>query len=83
MVTSPCSTAPPQLARQADRIAAPILLVHGRGDRLVPIAYARRLFARVGHLHPRGTRIELDGGHMFHLTRPEAAHAVLEQWLAS
>jgi pimeloyl-ACP methyl ester carboxylesterase len=70
-----------QLASQADRIAAPILVVHGRGDRLVPIAYARRLFDRIGHRHPRSRMIELDGGHMFHLTRPEAVHAVLERWL--
>jgi pimeloyl-ACP methyl ester carboxylesterase len=69
-----------QLAAQAGRIRAPILLIHGRGDRLVPVAYARRLFALIGHGHPRSKIVELEGGHMVHLTRPESVHEVLGRW---
>ena len=70
-----------QLAAQADRIRAPVLLVHGRSDRLVPVAYARRLFERIGRGHPHSTIVELEGGHMVHFTRPADVHAVLEPWL--
>lgn len=71
-----------QLAAQAARIGAPVLVIHGRGDRLVPVSYARRLFEHIGHGHPRSSMIELDGGHMVHLTRPESVHAVLDRWFA-
>lgn len=72
-----------QLAEQAVRIRAPILLIHGREDRLVPLAYARRLFDRIGPRHPRSAMIELEGGHMVHFTRPELVHAVVGRWFAS
>lgn len=70
-----------QLVAQASRIVAPILLIHGRADRLVPIAYARRLFERIGDRHARSKMVELEGGHMVHLTRPASVHAVLDKWL--
>ena len=69
-----------QLARQASQVRAPVLLVHGRGDRLVPLPHARRLFERLGG-HPRSRMVELDGGHMLHLTRPDEVHDALGPWL--
>lgn len=69
-----------QLATQAHRLRAPVLLLHGRDDRLVPIAYARRLFQRIGPRHSKSQMVELDGGHMLHLTRPTSVHAELDRW---
>lgn len=67
-----------QLREQASRIVAPILLVHGKGDRLVPIAYARRLWEHIGHRHAASQMMEIEGGHMVHLSRPEHVHALLD-----
>jgi pimeloyl-ACP methyl ester carboxylesterase len=70
-----------QLHQQASRISVPVLAIHGRDDRLVPIEYGRRLFDLLAHRHPRNRFEVVDGGHMVHLSRPEAVHAVLERWL--
>jgi len=61
------------------RITAPVLLVHGRKDRLVPVASARA----IARAHP-GWRYEEveDAGHVLQLEVPERmAHLVLD-WLA-
>lgn len=70
------------LREQAPRIRAPLLFVHGAGDRLVPIAFAERLFAMIAPGSPRSRFVRVEGGHMVHLTHPARVHAELERWLA-
>jgi fermentation-respiration switch protein FrsA (DUF1100 family) len=45
---------------KADRIRTPVLLVHSRSDRLVPLASARRLYSRIRE--PK-LMLETGGGH--------------------
>lgn len=52
-----------------DRVRAPILFLHARQDKTIPIHHGRALFARA--LHPK-TWVELDGGH-------DDAHTVSQQ----
>ncbi|MFT5356485.1 MAG: pimeloyl-ACP methyl ester carboxylesterase [Polyangiales bacterium] len=69
-----------QVARQASRVQAPCLFVHGRGDELVPIEYARRLCALTSATC--ATRfVALGGGHMVHLARPSVVNPLLISWL--
>jgi pimeloyl-ACP methyl ester carboxylesterase/predicted acylesterase/phospholipase RssA len=64
--------------RMIDRIAAPVLLVHGTHDRLVPLAAARALAAR----RPDWTlRVFEDSGHVPQLEHPEEFVAAVEEWL--
>lgn len=70
-----------QLRAQAGRIRTRVLFIHGRDDRLVPVAYARRL-ARILDESGVGCRfVEVEGGHMVHLVRPERVHSPLAAWL--
>lgn len=49
--------------RHAKRVTAPVLILHGSEDRLIPIAYARRLYdAFAGAASKRF--VELPGGHV-------------------
>ena len=53
----------------ASRVAAPVLVIHGTKDRIVPIARGRRLAA----LFPRAELQVIDGaGHVPYLTHPRA-----------
>lgn len=70
-----------QLREQASRISAPVLAIHARGDRLVPIQYGRRVFELLAGRHPQSRFEAVDGGHMVHMSRPETVHALLESWL--
>ncbi len=69
------------LRDRAPRVRAPLLFVHGEGDRLVPIAFAERLFAMVAPASPKSRFARVAGGHMVHLTHPARVHAELERWL--
>jgi len=70
-------------AGAAARTAARILIVHGRDDRLVPLAHAHRIHRAAGE---RGELVELDGDHL-KVTGDESGtvrqHAVrwFERWL--
>ena len=56
--------------RAAGRVTAPILLVHGDGDRLVPARFTRALAAA---LPPRSAVWNVSGaGHCHHADEPEA-----------
>ncbi len=69
-----------RLATQAHDIVAPTLFIHGENDRLVPVAYARRLRA----LLTRAESLEfvsLPGGHMLHMTQPERLNRRMTEWL--
>ncbi len=70
------------LREQAPRIRTPLLFVHGVGDRLVPIAFAERLFAMVAPSSPGSRFVRVEGGHMVHLTHPGRVHAELARWFA-
>jgi pimeloyl-ACP methyl ester carboxylesterase len=68
----------------APSVRAPILMIHGRGDKLVPLAYGERLFALLTgapSAHRAHRFIRIDGGHMVHFTQPDAVHPHLEHWL--
>ena len=72
-----------QLRAQAARISAPVLAIHGLGDRLVPIEYGRRVFDLLAAGHPRNRFEAVDGGHNLHISRPATVHALLQSWLSS
>jgi pimeloyl-ACP methyl ester carboxylesterase len=69
----------PELARRAmDAIAAPVLVIHGTRDRLVPLAFARAAVDR----HPTWQHRFLAGvGHVPQLEAPERWLAAVEGWL--
>jgi len=71
---------------QAERIQAPVLLLHGDQDGAAPVAESRRLAARLAAL---GRDVELvviaDGRHVFNFKHPAQAQyawQVTLQWLA-
>ncbi len=64
----------------ARRVEAPTLFIHGAHDKLVNVAYARRLFDVVAQANSTARFVEVDGGHMVHLTHPERVAAVLGGW---
>lgn len=60
------------------RITAPVLLLHGEQDRLVPVAAARRAAA----LNPDWTTVILDDlGHVPMLEKPELVAGIIDDWL--
>jgi dipeptidyl aminopeptidase/acylaminoacyl peptidase len=61
----------------AGRLGAPVLLVHGTGDRSAPVEESRRLLARLRELGRPVELLEVEGaGHVFNFRRREpAAHA--------
>lgn len=60
------------------RVRAPVLVVHGQGDRLVPISAARALVA----CRPDWMLEELEGvGHIPHLEAPRRFLQVVSRWL--
>jgi pimeloyl-ACP methyl ester carboxylesterase len=70
--------APRQLSAAIAAVRAPTLLVHGRRDRLVPVAAARRAAAS----RP-DWRVEIldDCGHLAQLEAPERTAALIDDWL--
>ena len=69
-----------QVAEQACRVRAPCLFIHGSGDQLVPIRYARRLHKRT-KCSCAATFVAVDGGHMVHLARPNVVNPLIVSWL--
>ena len=70
----------PETARRAlDNITCPVLLLHGRRDRLVPVAFAEAELAR----HPawRG-RFFRDLGHIPQMEAPGRWLAEVADWFA-
>jgi pimeloyl-ACP methyl ester carboxylesterase len=69
----------PLVRRFTDRVACPVLVLHGGQDRLVPIGLARDVVAR----HPANWRlVELAGvGHVAMLEVPERWLRAAEAWL--
>jgi pimeloyl-ACP methyl ester carboxylesterase len=74
----PCA----KVAGHARRVRAPVLVIHGEGDALVHVSYARRLFAILRDAAPFARFVEIAGGHMAPLTHPERVAPLLEEWLA-
>ncbi|MGH7721251.1 MAG: alpha/beta fold hydrolase [Candidatus Dormibacteria bacterium] len=63
-----------------NRIACPVLLLHGGRDRTVPVAFAER----VAHDHPAWRLVVFaDLGHLIQLEASERWLAAVEQWLPS
>jgi pimeloyl-ACP methyl ester carboxylesterase len=54
--------------RRLSRVEAPTLVVHGRRDRVVPVANAEILAERIPHAE---LRILDDAGHLYPTERPE------------
>ncbi|MGK5170773.1 alpha/beta fold hydrolase [Geodermatophilus sp. CPCC 205761] len=71
--------ADPRLMRRAmAEVTAPVLLVHGELDRLVPVSAARNAARR----HPRWEYVELEGvGHVPQLQCPQVVAKHLLDWL--
>jgi len=72
-----------QLVAQAGRIKAPVLMVHPKDDRVVPMFYAENL-KRV--LEEAGVEVTLKvvpGGHLAHLAHPQEVNAELTAWVLS
>ena len=69
-----------KIAAHARRVRAPVLVIHGERDALVPIGYARRLFAILRDATKAARFVEIAGGHMGPLTHPERVASLLEEW---
>jgi 2-hydroxymuconate-semialdehyde hydrolase len=72
-----------QLVAQAKAIRAPVLMVHPKDDRVVPLFYAENL-KRV--LEEAGVDVTLKlvpGGHLAHLAHPDEVNAELKGWVLS
>ena len=66
--------------RQIRSVTCPVLLIHGTGDRLVPIAAARA----AAMANPAWSLAEVAGvGHVPQLEAPADTARVITQWLAS
>ncbi|MCU0683531.1 MAG: alpha/beta hydrolase [Polyangiaceae bacterium] len=75
-LADPCA----EVAEHAAHVRAPALFVHGRSDRVVPIAYARRLATL---LEGAGAPVRFEtlaGGHMLHVTQPERVGRSIADW---
>lgn len=72
------------LWREAGRVAAPVQLIWGRHDRLVPAGLAPRV-QRAFRRAPGGARLEVfpDAGHVAQMERPERTAAVIHDFLAT
>lgn len=70
----------PAYDRVLDRVRAPVLLIHGERDRLVPVESAHRAARR----HPAWQVVTRPGvGHVPMLEEPDATLEVIEPWLAA
>jgi pimeloyl-ACP methyl ester carboxylesterase len=70
------------LATHARDIRAPILIVHGEGDILVPIRHMEvhaRLFESSAHV--QWARLQ-GAGHLPHISRPSQVNPILARWLS-
>jgi dipeptidyl aminopeptidase/acylaminoacyl peptidase len=71
---------------QAERIQAPVLLLHGDQDGAAPVAESRRLAARLAALGREVALVEIAGGrHVFNFKHPAQAQEAWQrtlQWLA-
>ena len=66
--------------RQIGSITRPVLLIHGTGDRLVPIAVARA----AARANPSWSLAEIDGvGHVPQLEAPAETARVIIEWLCT
>jgi pimeloyl-ACP methyl ester carboxylesterase len=70
-----------KVATLARKVEAPVLVLHGAADALVPIANAERLFELLRRRSSLARFVRLEGGHMTHLARPDRLTPVLEAWL--
>src|SRR5262249_34062667 len=66
-----------QYRRAMASLTMPVLLTHGRHDRLVPIAFARDTAARF----PHWGYAELDSAHLPHIEHPERLAGPIADWL--
>jgi pimeloyl-ACP methyl ester carboxylesterase len=70
----------PRLVRRVmDRIACPVLIIHGADDRLVPVAFAR---AAVRRYPDWGLEVMEDVGHAPMMEAPERWMASVEPWVS-
>jgi dienelactone hydrolase len=71
---------------KAERIVAPVLLIHGDRDGAAPVAESARLAARLAALGREPEFLVVEGGvHMFNFKQPELASRAWQvtlQWLA-
>ena len=68
------------LCQELHRIAAPTLIQHGRGDRLLPWANAERLKA----LMPQARLIGYEGlGHLFFMENPPAVNGDIREFISA
>ena len=71
-----------QLIEQAARIRAPVMFIHGKQDRLIPIKNAQNIFDIVVKRSPKNRFAGVEGGHMVHMSRPEIVHEALASWMS-
>lgn len=70
-----------QLARDAERITAPVFFVHGAADQLVPTAYARQICDLLSAARSTDFAVLPDAGHMLHVTHAEPVSKLVGPWL--
>jgi pimeloyl-ACP methyl ester carboxylesterase len=70
-----------QLLLEAPTVSAPVLLIHGEDDKLIPISHAQHLRA----LLTNTTSVRFDSvpgaGHMLHLTNAATVRRLIDAWL--
>ena len=66
-------------ASKIARVGSPVYIVHGEGDRIVPVRYGRRLFAAAAE--PKEMRVVSGAGHndLYDFDVPEGVIAVLDR----
>jgi pimeloyl-ACP methyl ester carboxylesterase len=72
-----------QLARDADKIRAPVLFVHGAADQLIPIAHAQRLRALLANAPSVAFETVPHAGHMLHRTHASDVARLVRGWVVS
>lgn len=70
-----------QLVAQASRIRAPVLVIHGKDDHLIPIRYARGLHAVLVAAGVDVLFEAVDGGHRAHVARPSMVNEMMGRWI--
>ncbi len=70
-----------QLVAQAARIRAPVLMVHPREDRVVPMVYAENLRRVLVDARAEVTLQTVPGGHLAHLAHANEVNALMRQWV--
>jgi pimeloyl-ACP methyl ester carboxylesterase len=72
-----------QLARDAERVRAPALFLHGEEDRVVPVSHAAAISQLIARGAPSTLELIPGAGHMLHRTHAEETARRARRWFDS